>query len=212
MSANWSKALQPLIKQYRGKPHPLKYKNTYQLMVMVILSAQSNDALINNIAPAFFEKFPDLKSISTAASEDLYPYLSKVINFRNKSKWIVSIAKKLKNNKNIPLTMDELTALPGIGRKSANVIMREAKAKAEGVMVDLHVIRVANRLGISESKDPVKIEKDIMNKVAEKDWGDTGMAMSHLGREICRPSNPRHADCVMNKVCAFYAEIKIRRK
>ena len=205
---NWAEAVQPLIEKYRGKSHPLKYKNTYQLMVMVILSAQSSDALINNIAPAFFEKFPDLKSLSTALPEDLQPYLIKVINFSNKSKWIVEIAKKVKDNKNIPLTMDELVALPGIGRKSANVIMREAKVKAEGVMVDLHVIRVANRLGITESKDPKKIEKDIMEKVQEKDWGEVGMAISHLGREICRPSYPKHAECVMNKVCAYYAEEK----
>lgn len=205
---NWAEAVQPLLEKYRGKPHPLKYKNTYQLMVMVILSAQSSDNLINSVAPQFFEKFPDLKSLSTALPEDLHPYLIKVINFNNKAKWIVEIAKKLKDNKNIPFTMEELVALPGIGRKSANVIMREAKVKAEGVMVDLHVIRVASRLGITQSKDPKKIEKDIMEKIAEKDWGEAGMSISHLGREICRPTNPKHVDCVMNKVCAYFAEVK----
>lgn len=205
---NWAAAVQPLVEKYRNKPHPLNYKNIYQLLVMVILSAQSRDVLINNIAPEFFKKFPDLKSLSTALPEDLHPYLYKVINFGKKSKWIVEIAKELKNNKNIPLTMAGLVALPGLGRKSANVIMREAKVKPEGVVVDLHVVRVAGRLGISKSKDPKKIETDIMKKVNQTDWGEVGMAISHLGREICRPTNPKHAECVMNKVCYYYAKVK----
>ena len=100
--------------------------------------------------------------------------------------------------------MDELVSLPGIGRKSANVIMREAKLPAEGVTVDLHVVRVANRLGIADSEDPKKIEQQIMQAVAQKDWGEIGMAISFLGRDICRPSHPEHAECPMQSVCKFY--------
>ena len=90
------------------------------------------------------------------------------------------------------------------GRKSANVIMRESGAKAEGIIVDLHVVRVAPRLGIAEGEDPKKIEKQMMEVINSKDWGEAGMAISFLGREICRPTNPKHDECVMKGVCAFY--------
>ena len=103
--------------------------------------------------------------------------------------------------------MKGLTALPGLGRKSANVIMREAKVKAEGVVVDLHVLRVAPRLGISQSKDPKIMEQDIMKQIKPKDWGEIGMAISFLGRETCRPTDPQHASCVMNSVCEYYAQL-----
>jgi endonuclease-3 len=112
------------------------------------------------------------------------------------------LAQKIKKDSNIPLTLDELTELPGIGRKSANVIQREAGAPAEGVVVDLHVVRVAPRLGIATGSDPKKIEKQIMETLPQKEW-DAGMAMSFLGREICRPQ-PKCEICLMNPVCAFY--------
>jgi endonuclease-3 len=134
--------------------------------------------------------------------------ISSVRNFGNKTRWLINLAGQIKEDKNIPLTMDELTALPGIGRKSANVIMRESGVKAEGVIVDLHVVRVAPRLGIATSADPKKIEKQIMELIEEKDWGEAGMAISFLGRETCRPSNPKHSECVMNSVCDYYKNLK----
>lgn len=110
-------------------------------------------------------------------------------------------------DENIPLTMDELTELPGIGRKSANVIKKESGAKAEGIIVDLHVVRVAPRLGIASGTDPKKIEKQMMDVLPQTQW-DAGMAMSFLGREICRPTNPKCEVCVMNTVCAYYKTAK----
>lgn len=207
---DWAVAVKPLLKKYKNTPHPLKYKNMYQLLVMVVLSAQSTDIITNQIAPAFFKAFPDMASLSTASAESLFPYLSKIRNFGNKSKWLIELAQKIKTDKNIPLAMDELTELPGIGRKSANVIRREAKQKPQGVIVDLHVVRVAPRLGIANGTDPKKIEKQIMNAVPQKDW-DVGMCMSFLGREICRPTNPKHELCVMKNVCGYYAEIKKKK-
>jgi endonuclease-3 len=201
---DWNKAIKPLIKEYKGKQHPLDYKNIYQLLVMVVLSAQSSDNQINSIAPELFKRFPDMKSLAKADSAELIPYINKVIGHRKKADWILRIAKQIKEDKNIPLTMDDLVELPGIGRKSANVIMREAKVKAEGVMVDLHVVRVANRLGIADSPDPKVIEQQIMKEIAPSDWGETGMSMSFLGREICRPTDPKHEECVMRGVCQFY--------
>lgn len=203
-SVNWQKSIQPLIDKYRGKKFPLDYHNTYELVVMVILAAQDSDAHINKVAPSLFQVYPDMHSLATATEATLFPILSKVRNFANKSRWLMKLAATVKEDKNIPLTMDELTALPGIGRKSANVIMRESGVNAEGVIVDLHVVRVAPRLGIATGTDPKKIEKQIMNVLDPVIWGEAGMAISFLGRETCRPSNPKHDDCVMKEVCGYY--------
>jgi endonuclease III len=201
---DWSAAMKPLLEKYRGKAHPLEYKNLYQLVVMVILSAQDSDKHINQVAKDFFKTFPDMKALAKADQESLFGLISKVRNFGNKAKWLMQLAQTVKDDKNIPLTMDELTALPGIGRKSANVIMRGAGVKAEGVIVDLHVVRVAPRIGIASGTDPKKIEKQIMEAIPEKDWGEIGMAISFLGRETCRPTHPKHEECVVSKHCAYY--------
>ena len=102
--------------------------------------------------------------------------------------------------------MEGLTELPGIGRKSANVIMRESGIQAEGIIVDLHVVRVAPRIGVASGTDPKKIEKQLMEVIDQKDWGEVGMAISFLGRETCRPTNPNCSACVMQKVCTYYNE------
>jgi endonuclease-3 len=199
---NWPEAMEPLIKKYKGKKHPLDYENTYQLLVGVILSAQDSDRHINQLSPKLFEAFPDMEALSHATSETLFPFIGSVRNFANKTNWLLALAQKIKKDSNIPLTLDGLTELPGIGRKSANVIMREAGVKPEGVVVDLHVVRVAPRLGIASGTDPKKIEKQIMEALPQKEW-DAGMAMSFLGREICRPQ-PKCEICLMKPVCAYY--------
>ena len=201
---NWPEAIKPLLKKYKGKQHPLEYKNTYQLVVMVVLSAQDSDRNINSLAPKLFEAFPNMRALTKATEETLFPYISKVRNFGNKAKWITGIAEKIKKDSNIPDTLDALVELPGIGRKSACVILRESGKPAEGVIVDLHVVRVAPRLGIATGADPKKIEKQIMEVLPQKDW-DAGMAMSFLGREICRPK-PNCEKCLMNTVCVYYSE------
>jgi endonuclease-3 len=203
---DWAKAIKPLIKKYKNQKHPLDYKNIYQLLVMVVLSAQDSDRHINSLAPDLFKVFPNMEALNNATPETLFPFVGKVRNFANKTKWLIAIAQQIKKDKNIPISMEELLALPGIGRKSANVILREAGEKAEGVMVDLHVVRVAQRLGIANSADPKKIEQQIMEVIPAKDWGETGMAISFLGRETCRPSHPQHEECVMSSVCEYYKE------
>jgi endonuclease-3 len=205
---NWQKEIQPLLKKYKGKKFPLDYGNAYQLVVMVVLAAQDSDAHINKVAPALFEKFPDIKALSKAENDTLFPLISKVRNFANKAKWLVAMAKEVKDDKHIPKTMETLTALSGIGRKSANVIMRESGLPAEGIIVDLHVVRVAPRLGIASGTDPKKIEKQLMEVIDKKDWGEAGMAISFLGRETCRPSNPKHSECVMKNVCSYYESLQ----
>lgn len=201
---NWAEKLQPLIVKYKGKKHPLDYENLYQLMVAVILSAQDSDANINKIAPAFFAEFPNLEALSTATIEDLFPYVSKVRNFNTKSSWLIEIAQTLKSNKNIPTNLNDLTALKGIGRKSANVIMREMKVTAEGIIADLHVIRVAPRIGLcEEAKDGNKVEKQLMQLLPKEIWEEIGMAISFLGRETCRPTNPKCSECPIQNNCQY---------
>jgi endonuclease-3 len=201
-SVDWKKAIQPLLKKYKSTKHPLNYENIYQLVVMVILSAQDSDRNINSLAPKLFEAFPNMQSLSKATEKQLQPFIIKIRNSRNKMKWLMDLAEKIKTDKSIPLTLEELTELPGIGRKSANVILREAGRKPEGVIVDLHVVRVAPRLGIATGTDPKKIEKQIMEQLPQKDW-DAGMAISFLGREICRPK-PKCEICLMRPVCQYY--------
>lgn len=203
-TTNWAEAVKPLLKLYKGKRHPLEYRSVYELLVMVILSARDSDRNINKKAPEIFKSFPDMRALSKATEDNLFPLLNGIVNFGNKGQWLIKLAQAIKEDKNIPTTLEGLTALPGIGRKSANVIMREAGVKPEGVIVDLHVLRVAPRLDIATGTNPEKIEKQIMAVIPQKDWGEIGMAISFLGRETCRPSNPKCPECVMNTVCAFY--------
>src|SRR5215469_7909971 len=204
-NVNWPDAIQPLLQKYKGKQHPLDYKNIYQLVVMVVLSAQDSDRNINSLAPALFKDFPGMEALSKATETTLQQHISKVRNFGNKTKWLMEIAHTVKEDKNIPHTIEGLTELPGIGRKSANVILREAGKEPAGVIVDLHVVRVAPRLGIATGEDPKKIEKQIMETLPQKDW-DAGMAMSFLGREICRPQ-PKCEICLMRPVCQYYQNL-----
>ena len=205
-NVNWPVSIKPLLKKYKHTKHPLNYKNVYQLLVMVILSAQDSDKHINQIAPKFFTAFPNMQALSQATLEAIQEQISDVRNFGNKSTWLAALSKIVKKDKNIPLTLDELTELPGIGRKSANVIKRETGATAEGIIVDLHVVRVAPRVGIATGADPKKIEKQLMDILPQQQW-DAGMAISFLGREICRPT-PKCEVCLMNTVCAYYKNNK----
>ena len=209
MEINWTEAFAPLLKQYAKRRHPLDYQNRYQLVVMVVLSAQDSDKHINELAPKIFTAYPNLNALSNATEADLQHHIGSVRNWGNKAKWLVKLAQTVGEDENIPHTMETLTKLPGLGRKSANVIIRESGDPAEGVIVDLHVLRVAPRLGIASEKDaakPEKVEKQIMAAVAPEHWNEVGMAISFLGREICRPTNPKCLECPVNNVCQFFQD------
>jgi endonuclease-3 len=205
VTVDWKEAVKPLLKKYEKEKHPLEAKSLYQMLVMVVLSAQTTDNLINQISQTLFEKFPNMHSLSETNAESLYPFISKVRGFRKKAEWLVNIAKEIKTDSNIPVTMGGLVDLPGIGRKSANVIKRYAGAEMEGIVVDLHTIRVANRLGIVDTEDPKKLEEQLMQVLPKKEW-DAGMVMSFLGRDICRP-DPKCEICLMRPVCAYYNNV-----
>lgn len=175
---------------------------------MVILSAQDSDANINSITIPFFENYSNLKHISNASIEEITPYFTKVKNFSTKTNWILEIAKRLKTDRNIPTNLTDLIALKGVGRKSANVILRETNQKAEGIIVDLHVIRVVPRIGLTPKyEDGNKIEKLLIQQLPYEIWDEIGMAFSFLGREICRPTHPKCDVCPINKHCNYFKNL-----
>lgn len=201
---DWKEELLPILEKYRDKIHPLEYRNIYQLLIMTILSAQDSDDNINKIALAFFNKFPDLLSLAQSDTKEINIFILDIKYHKNKALWIFNIAKKIKNESHITLILKELTSLKVVGRKTANVIIREAKVTLGGIMVDLHVLSVAPRIGIIKpTKDGSKAEKDLMAVLPREIWNDIGMCISFLGREICRP----HPKCYEYpiKYCCQYA-------
>ena len=207
---DWLQALQPLFGKYGGKRHPLASRNTYQLVVTVILSARAADIRINELAPAFFVTYPSIKALAAAEPEDLHPMLSSVPGFVKKSRWLVSLARTVGDDGNIPKTLEGLIALPGIGRKSANVIISGSGGPMEGVIVDLHVLRVAPRLGIARGSDPLEIEQQLMKKLPQENWRELGLSLTHLGREICRPTDPLCRECPVSAACGYYRKQNVR--
>ncbi|NUN69621.1 MAG: endonuclease III [Bacteroidetes bacterium] len=206
-AVDWNEALRPLLKKYRGRKHPLAYQNAYQLIVMIVLSARSSDAIVNNQAPALFAAYPDFNALSKAEPEALYP-LIKGPGYRHKAEYIIGIAKDVAATGVIPEDIDRLTQWKGFGRKSANVYMSQMGLKAEGIIVDLHTLRVSPRLGIALSDDPKKMEAELMERIDRKQWHQAGMALTFLGRETCRPTDPHCDECLMNPVCGFYKKKK----
>jgi endonuclease-3 len=200
---SWPKDLEPLIKKYSKQKFPLDYNNRYQLLVMVLLAARASDVQVNKIAGELFKTYPKVADLKKSTPEDLQKIIKSIPGFRKKSQWLIDLAKSAGSDDKIPHTLGELTKLPGIGRKTANVIIRESKDKAEGVVVDLHVVRVAPRLGVVDTKVPDKIEKQLMDVMPQNKWNDIGMTLSFHGREICRPK-PKCDECIVNKVCNYY--------
>lgn len=204
-SKDWKTILQPIIDKYKGRKHPLEYSNLYELMVAVLLSAQDSDAHINKIMPYFIEKYPNLEAIRNSNLNTIENIIFPVMNSKNKASWLHEIAKTLEKNENIPLKLNDLIQLKGIGRKSANVILREMNQPAEGIIADLHVIRVTPRIGLTdESKDGIKIEKQLMLLLPKQIWNEIGMALSFLGREICRPTYPKCPICSLKNDCNYF--------
>ena len=203
---NPAEDLEPLIQKYGKLKHPLDYANTYQLLVAVILAGRDSDNHINKISPEFFKAYPSILTLKKSTPEDLYPLLSSVRSFRKKSAWLTEIANMIEDDSRIPSTIEGLTKLPGIGRKTANIIIRESGHKAEGIMVDLHVVRVAPRIGVVTTNKPDKIEKQLMEVLPQEKWNDVGMSLSFHGREICRPK-PKCEICIVNQVCNYYQTV-----
>ncbi|NPA81787.1 MAG: endonuclease III [Epsilonproteobacteria bacterium] len=189
------------LENYKNAKTELKYKSLYELLVAVILSAQCTDKRVNIITPAFFEKYPDISSLAKADVEEVKELIKSCSFFNNKAKNLVNMAKTVmeKYKGEIPLDEKELVKLPGVGRKTAHVVMIEF-AGANLMAVDTHVFRVAHRLGLSDAKTPEKTEEDL--REAFKDHLDIihqGMVL--FGRYICTAKNPKCEECGLREYC-----------
>ncbi len=181
----------------------LDHHNAYELLVATILSAQCTDARVNMVTPALFERFPDPAALADADREDLENRIKSTGFFRNKAKSLIGMARALmdKYRGRVPSTMEELTKLPGVGRKTANVVLGNAFGQNEGIVVDTHVTRVAFRLGLTRETDPVKIEQDLIKIVPRDKWTEFSHLLIFHGRQICVARRPLCERCPLNDIC-----------
>lgn len=195
-----------LIETYPEAECSLDFTNPLELLVSVILSAQSTDAQINKITPKLFERFKTARDYAECDLSELEEYVKSSGFYKNKARNIQNACKILneKYNGTVPDTMEELTSLPGVGRKTANVVMLNAFNKCEGIAVDTHAKRISNRLGLSNNDDPLKIEQDLLKLLPQKYWPLMNHIFVYHGRAICTARNPKCDDCPVSQYCKFY--------
>jgi endonuclease-3 len=174
-----------------------------QLLVAVILSAQCTDERENKVTPALFARFPDAKSLAFAEREELETLIHSTGFYRNKAKNIQGACQKILKDfqGEVPKTMEELLTLPGVARKTANVVLAHAYGIIEGVTVDTHVKRLSNRLGLTTNNDPVKIERDLMALLPQPDWETFSISIIYHGRAVCKARNPACFSCQLAPLC-----------
>lgn len=192
-----------LRRAYPGARTSLHYEDPFQLLVATILSAQSTDETVNRVAPKLFAKYPTAAKLAAAKPADVEKIIYPTGFFRQKTKSIVGAARKITEDfgGEVPLTIAELTTLPGVARKTANVVITNLAPQAEGIFVDTHIRRVSQRLALTANTDPVKIERDLMDLLPRSAWVDTPHQMILLGRGPCNARNPDHASCPLLRWC-----------
>ena len=181
----------------------LVYRNAWELLVSTILSAQCTDKRVNMVTPALFARFPTVEAFAAASREDLETAIRSTGFFRNKAKNIQGAAHVMleKFGGAVPETMAELLELPGVARKTANVVLGVAFQVADGVVVDTHVSRLSQRMKLTREKDPTKIERDLMQVVPQADWIDIGHLLIHHGRALCTARKPACSECPLQDLC-----------
>lgn len=202
MASKAIKILKILRKTYPDVQCALTHENPFQLAVATILSAQCTDKRVNLVTPSLFQKYPAPKDFVKASLSDIETMIRSTGFYKNKAKSIQGLSRDLLKNHGgkIPKTLEELVKLPGIGRKTANVILGVAFG-VPGIVVDTHVKRLTNRMGLTRQKDPTKIEFEMMEILPKKDWSDFGLLLIQQGRQICLARKPRCEVCPINKVC-----------
>jgi len=192
-----------LDQMYPGVTCALTHRSAWELLVATILSAQSTDVRVNMVTPALFEKYPTVQDFAALEPESLQPDVRSTGFFRNKSKSVVGAARKIVSDfgGRVPETMDELLTLPGVARKTANVVLGTWFKKNEGVVVDTHVTRISRRLELTKQEDPQKIEQDLMKIVPRERWTDFSHEVIWHGRKLCMARGPKCAECGIEKLC-----------
>ena len=201
--ARATKVMDLLEKEYSDAEIALEYTNPLELLIATILSAQATDEQINAITPKLFKKYKTPEDYANADLTALEQDIKSSGFYHNKAKNIKNCAKTLveKFHSKVPKTMDELLELPGVGRKTANIVLANAFGVVEGIAVDTHVGRLAQRLGLSENDDPTKIEADLMKIVLKDKWMRITDLLIFHGRRVCTAKKPNCPGCVLNKIC-----------
>jgi endonuclease-3 len=201
--ARTEEILQRLKEEYPAACCALEHRSPLQLLVATILSAQCTDKRVNMVTPALFERFPDAASYAAADMAELEEMIRSTGFYRNKAKSLQGLGQALQSDYDgeVPATMEELSSLPGVGRKTANVVLGNAFGIDEGIVVDTHVGRLSNRLGLTEQKNAVKIESDLMELVPQEDWTLWAHLLIYHGRQVCKARKPACTDCVLVDLC-----------
>lgn len=192
-----------LAAQY-GDPHAaLHFANAYQLLIAVILSAQTTDVGVNKATPALFERYPTPADLAGGDQLEVEEYVRTLGFYHQKARNIIATCQRIvaEFGGEVPDTMDDLTSLPGVARKTANIVMGEAFGKTEGIAVDTHVFRLAHRFGLSTEKDTDKVERDLMSLFPREGWHRVNYDLINHGRAICDAKRPLCGPCFLNDIC-----------
>jgi endonuclease-3 len=194
--------------QHPGADTELHYRTPFELLVATMLSAQSTDQRVNMVTPALFERYPDARALARATAGELEPQIHSTGFFRAKSKALIGMAQALvaAHGGEVPRTMEALTELPGVGRKTANVVLGHALG-VPGLPVDRHVLRVSNRIGVAESDDPEIVEQQLTRAMPKDRWTRTSDTLILHGRRICRPK-PLCPECVVEEDCRYARAVR----
>lgn len=197
------KILEILESTYPEAKTSLHFKTPHQMLVSTILSAQCTDARVNMVTTALFRKYPDIETFATAKQEELEQDIRSTGFFRNKAKNIIGASKMIvqRFDGKVPNNMESLTSLPGVARKTANVVLQNAFGIVDGVVVDTHVGRLSRRIGFTKENDAGKVEKDLMKILPKEKWGIFSYMLIDHGRAVCKSAKPACENCVLNKLC-----------
>lgn len=192
-----------LLERYPDAHCALDFRNAYELLCATILSAQCTDKRVNMVTPALFARYPDSAALALAKPEELEEIIRSTGFFRSKAKSLIGMAQALveRHGGEVPDGMEALVVLPGVGRKTANVVLGDAFDRREGIVVDTHVTRVGNRLGLTKESDAVKIEQALLPLFPREQWTKISHLLIEHGRQVCEARKPRCGECVLADVC-----------
>lgn len=195
--------LEKLSKIYPQAKTALNFENPFQLLVATILSAQTTDERVNKVTETLFKQFKTPNDFVNASLDDIKELIKSVNFFNNKAKNIKATAEKIvkEYGGRVPDKMGQLITLPGVARKTANIVLSEAYGINEGIAVDTHVKRLSQRLGLTDYEDPIKIEKDLMENTPKERWRDISNLLIYHGRKVCHARKPQHDKCVLKYIC-----------
>lgn len=192
-----------LARRYEQLESALTWRDPWELLAATVLAAQCTDARVNMVTPVLFERWPDTASLAAAEQEELEKVIRSTGFYRNKAKNLIKAAQMIEQQHQgqVPRSMQQLTALPGVARKTANIVLSNAFGINEGLAVDTHVKRISFRLGLTKSTDPVRIEQDLMPLFPRQFWGEINHMLVYFGREVCLARSPRCGACELADIC-----------